>query len=468
MTGETGEPDLTKGRWTLVLTATASIMVALDLLVVSTALPVMRDDLGVALDRLQWAITGYGLAFAGLLMAGAGLGDRYGRRRVFVVGVGVFTAASAACALAPGVGVLLAARVLQGAGAALVLPLAVALLMSATPEDRRGRTLGMFEGLTGLATIAGPLVGGALAGSVGWRWVFWVNVPIGLALVVLARARLTESRGPDTGLDLAGLVCVTGAGLGLVWGLVRSGTVGWTSVETLVALGLGAAFAVALVLVEQRVRVPMLPLTFFRRRAFAGGIAATVGLYAALYGTVFFAAQFLQSGQGRTPGQAGLLLVPWTATLLLIAPLAGNLTDRIGARPVLVGGLLANAGGLAWLAAVADPSTGYLVLLPAFLLAGIGCSAAIPAAQAALLGSVDESDIGKVSGVNNTVQELAGAVGVAAVVAIFAAVGGYESRESVSAGFTGAMLGCAALCILGALGALALPGRRQQVRTAPG
>ena len=212
----------------------------------------------------------------------------------------------------------------------------------------------------------------------------------------------------------------------------------------------------------------MLPLAFFRRRAFAGAISATIGLYAALYGAVFFIAQFLQSGQGRTAEEAGLLLVPWTAALLIIAPLAGGLSNRIGARPLLVLGLLANAGGLAWVGSVAAPDTAYLVLLPAFLLAGVGCSAAIPAAQTALIGSVDETDLGKVSAVNNTVQELAGALGVAIVVAIFSAVGGYASPESVSAGFRGAMLGCAGLCLAGAFGALGLsgPGRTTQSASA--
>jgi EmrB/QacA subfamily drug resistance transporter len=450
------------GRWTLVLTATASFMVALDLLVVSTALPVMRADLDVSLELLQWAVTGYGLSFAALLMTGAALGDRYGRRRVFLVGTAVFTAASVICALAPNAAVLIAARVLQGAGAALVVPLAVALLMSATAATERGRILGWFEGLTGLATISGPVVGGALAGSLGWPWVFWVNVPIGLALLLLAPRRLSESHGPDTALDVAGMILVTGAAFGLVWALVRVNTVGWMSVETLGSLVVGTGLGIGFVVAERRSPSPMLPLELFRRRTFSGSIGATFGLFAALYGTVFFAAQFLQAGQGYTAGEAGIRLVPWTATLLLVAPIAGNLCDRVGARPVLAVGLLASTGGLAWLATVARPDTAYLELLPAFLLTGVGCSAAIPAAQAALIGSVDEADIGKVSGVNNTVQELAGAIGVAVAVAFFAARGGYETAQAVSDGFQAATVGGAALTGAGFVAALVIPRRAAQ------
>lgn len=453
-------------RWTLALTATASFMVALDLLVVSTALPVMQADLDVSVDVLQWAVTGYGLSFAGLLMTGAALGDRYGRRRVFLIGTVVFTAASVLCALAPSAPLLIAARVVQGAGAALILPLAVALLMAATDASERGRMLGRFEGLTGLATIAGPAAGGVLAGALGWPAVFWVNVPIGVALLILGARRLVESQGPDTTLDVPGMIVVTGSAFAVVWALVRGNTVGWASVETLGSLVIGVGLGVAFVLVERRSSAPMVPLSLFRRRAFSGSIGATVGLFAALYGTVFFAAQFFQSGQGLSAAEAGIRLAPWTATLLVIAPLAGSLSDRVGARLVLLSGLLASAGGLVWLALVAGPDTGYLSLLPAFLLAGVGTSAAIPAAQAALIGAVDEADVGKASGVNNTVQELAGAVGVAAVVALFTALGGYGSGTEVSAGFRAAILGCAGFTLVGALAALAIP-RSRSGRQAP-
>ena len=444
-------------RWTLALTATASVMVALDLLIVSTALPVIRADLDVPLELLQWAVTGYGLSFAGLLMTGSALGDRHGRRRVFLIGTLVFTTASALCALAPSAPLLIAARVVQGAGAALILPLAMALLMTATEADARGRMLGRFEGLTGLATISGPVLGGVLADRFGWPSIFWVNVPIGLGLLFLGRRRLAESRGPDAGLDVKGVILVTGSAFGIVLALVHGNSVGWTSTQTvgplLVGLGLGLAFIVA----ERRTASPLIPLTLFRRRAFSASMIATVGLFAALYGTVFFAAQFLQSGQGLSAAQTGIRLVPWTATLLVVAPVAGSLCDRVGARPVLVGALLGSTGGLVWLATVAGPDTGYLTLLPPLLLTGIGTSAAIPAAQTALIRSVDESDIGKASGVNNTVQELAGAVGVAAAVAVFNSFGGYESPRTVSDGFRAAILACAVLTLTGMVAALVIP-----------
>ncbi len=382
-------------RWVLGLTSIASFMVALDLLVVSTALPTIRLDLQASIEQAQWTVTAYGLSFAGLLMTGAALGDRFGRRRVFMIGLAVFAAASAGCALSPTIGWLIAARTVQGAGAALVMPLAVALLSASFPSEGRGRALGIFEGITGLATIAGPPVGGMLAELVGWESIFWVNVPIAVLVIALVRHRVEEGHGSDAALDIRGLVLVTGGALGLVWGLVRGNEAGWTGPQVLVALAGGAALLLGFVAWQRRAVAPMLPLALFRSRGFSAGIVASLLLFAALYGSVFFLAQFLQTGLGYSPLEAGLRLMPWTATLFVVAPLAGGLADQVGNRPVLAGGLALNAAGLAWIASIAAPELPYSNLVLPLVVTGIGASMALPAVQSAVLGGVPAAAVGK-------------------------------------------------------------------------
>lgn len=448
-------------RWALVLASVASVMVALDLLIVSTAMTTIRADLGASVVALQWTVTGYGLSFAAALMAGAALGDRFGRKRMLVLGLGLFVAASAACALAGGIGVLIAARIVQGLGAALVIPVALALVSTAYPAEIRGKAIGTLEGITGLATIAGPIVGGGIAGGIAWQWIFWVNVPIGLLTIVLALSQLDESFGRRTALDTRGVILISGAALGIIWALVRGNTAGWVSSEVLGALALGVLLASLFVASQLRVREPMFPMRFFRSRGFSGALTASSLLFAALYGSVFFMAQFMQTGLGYEPLKAGLLLVPWTATLLVVAPLAGALGDRIGERPVIVGGLAINALGLALVALIAGPDLAYGNLLAALIVTGIGASAAIPVVQSALIGTVAETEVGQASGINNTTQELGGAFGVAIVVAAFTAAGGYASAQAFSDGFAAAIGACAALALAGAVVATVLPARKQ-------
>src|SRR4051794_21179592 len=282
----------TKRRWILALTSIASLMVALDALVVTTALSTIRIDLGASIEELEWTVNAYSLSFAVLLMTGAVLGDRFGRRRVFMTGLALFTGASAACALAPGVNWLIAARTLQGAGAALVMPLAMALLSAAYPPPDRPKALGLFAGLTGLAVIAGPVVGGAVTQGLAWEWIFWLNVPIGLAVIPLVLRRVPESRGGGGDVGAGGVVLVAGAALGLVWGLIRSDAAGWGSVEVTGTLAAGVACVLAFVAWERVAARPMVPLELFRLRGFAAGNLAGVFMYAPLYGALFFAAQY--------------------------------------------------------------------------------------------------------------------------------------------------------------------------------
>jgi EmrB/QacA subfamily drug resistance transporter len=392
----------------LALTGIGSLMAALDTLVVSTALSTIRVDLGASVEQLEWTVNAYNLSFAVLLITGAAIGDRYGRRNLYATGLGLFTAASAACALAPDVGWLIGARAAQGAGAALVMPLGLALLSAAFPPERRGTAIGIFSAITGLSVASGPLVGGAVVEGIDWEWIFWLNVPIGLIAVPLVLTRMKESFGPDTGLDLRGLALVSGAGLGIVWGLVRANQAGWGSLEVVGSLAVGALLVAAFVAWELRARAPMLPMSLFRSRAFSAGNAAIFFTFASLFGAVFFFAQLLQTGLGYGALDAGLRLMPWTATFITVAPVAGAMADRFGERPLMVAGLLLQALGMGWIAMNADPGLTYAGFVLPAIVAGVGVSMAIPSAQNSVVGSVALDAIGKAAGANSMMRELGG------------------------------------------------------------
>src|SRR3954451_17322384 len=400
-----------KQRWILILAALAAFMTALDTLVVTTALSTIRDDLGASVAQLEWTVNAYNLSFAVLLMTAAALGDRFGRRRMFASGIGLFGLASAACALAPSVGALIAARAVQGAGAALVTTLALALVGAAFPPERRGAALGIFFAVNGLAVAGGPLVGGAVTEGIAWQWIFWLNVPIGLVLMPLAFARIPESRGPDSAVDLRGLALVSGGVLGVVWGLVRGNPAGWGSAEVVGSVAAGVGLLVAFVAWELRARAPMLPMRFFRSRAFSAGNAAIFCAFGSLFGAVFFMSQFLQAGLGYGPLDAGLRLLPWTATLFFVAPVAGKFVDRFGERPFLVMGPLLQAAGMAWIALIANAGMDYAQMIAPLIVAGVGISMTFPAAQNSVVGSVPPEAIGKASGTSTTMRQLGGVVG---------------------------------------------------------
>jgi EmrB/QacA subfamily drug resistance transporter len=446
--------------WVLALTGVGSLMAALDTLVVSTALSTIRLHLHASVEQLEWTVNAYNLSFAVLLITAAALGDRFGRRGLYATGLVLFSAASAACALAPSVGWLIAARAVQGAGAALIVPLGLALLSEAFPAERRGAAIGIFSAITGLAVASGPLVGGAIVQGISWQWIFWVNVPIGLLAAPLVLIRMRESRGPRTSLDIRGLALVTLAALGIVWGLVRGNQVGWDSAEVIASLAIGVLLIAGFIGWELRVREPMLPMRFFRSRAFSAGNAAIFFTFASLFGTVFFYAQLLQTGLGYGPLGAGLRLLPYTAMFMVVAPVAGAMADRIGERPLLAGGLTLQAAGMAWLALIAKPDLAYTQLLAPFIIAGVGVSMAIPAAQNSVVGSVASEAIGKAAGVNSMMRELGGVFGIAVAVAVFAAAGSYASAQAFTNGFAPATAVSAGFALVGALSALLLPSRR--------
>jgi EmrB/QacA subfamily drug resistance transporter len=447
--------------WVIALTGIGSLMAALDTLVVSTALNTIRLDLGASVEQLEWTVNAYNLSFAVLLIPAAALGDRYGRRRLYAAGLVLFTAASAACAVAPSVGWLIGARAVQGFGAALLLTLALALLSAAFPPERRGAAIGIFSAITGISVASGPLVGGAVVEGIDWEWIFWLNVPIGLLAAPLVLTRMRESFGSDTGLDIGGLALVTGGAFGIVWGLVRGNAAGWDSLEVVGTLAAGVLLVAAFIPWELRAREPMLPMGFFRSRAFSGGNAAIFFTFASLFTGVFFFAQLLQTVLGYGPLDAGLRLLPWTATFITVAPIVGNLVDRIGERPFMVGGLLLQAAGLAWIAVIAEPDMAYGELVAPLIVAGVGVSMAIPSGQNSVLGSVALEAVGKAAGANSMMRELGGVFGIAVAVAVFAGAGGYVSAAAFTDGFAAAIGVAAALSFAGAVAGLALPGRRE-------
>jgi EmrB/QacA subfamily drug resistance transporter len=455
-------------RWALAIASVGSFVVVLDLLVVATALTSIRRDLGATVEQLEWTLNAYTLTFAVLMMTAAGLGDRFGRRRGYAAGFALFALASAACALAPDIGWLIAARAVQGVGAAAVMPLALALLNSAFPPERRGWAVGIFGGVTGLGALLGPVVGGLVTQGLSWQWIFWLNVPIAAVTIVLVLARTQEAYGPAARLDLRGVLLVSGAVLGVAWALMRGNPAGWASAEVLAALAAGLLLAVAFVAWEMRAPAPMLPMRLFASRAFSAGSIGIFTLNASISGAIFMVAQFLQTVLGQGPLDAGLQMLPWGVAPFLLTPFAGALIDRVGARPLAVTGLACAAVGLSWIALLSGPATPYLPLVAPLVLIGIGMALSMPALTKSVVSAVAPADIGKASGSFSTVRQLGGAFGVAAVVAVFAATGSYSSPVTFSAGFVAATATTAVLALAGAVASLALPARTVAPLVDPG
>ena len=460
----------------LALTAVSFFMVSLDALVVVTALPAIHHSVGGSIGTLEWAVNAYALTFAAGIITAAALGERLGRRRVYVAGLALFTLASAACAVAPNSGLLIAARAVQGLGSAAVTPLALTILASVFPAERRGAAVGIFGGISGLAVAGGPLVGGAVTQGLDWHWIFWINVPIGVlavagSLLFLpagrtahatgAATRAGSSAGAAAPLDLPGAVLAVAGSALVAWGLVRVGESGWGDGLALAGLLGGLAVLACFVAWERRAAAPMLPLRLFGSRTFTAASIAAFMSFGAIMAAAFLTAQYFQLGLGYSPLGAGLRLLPWTATPMLVAPVAGALADRIGTRPLLVTGLALQAGGLAWVAALATAGpAGYGRYVLPFVIAGVGISMAIPTVPTAALGAVPPGDVGRASGVSNTMQRFGGAFGIALASAIFAAQGHLGSAASFTAGYRPAMLGAVALSAAGSVASLAIARRR--------
>jgi EmrB/QacA subfamily drug resistance transporter len=453
----------TRVIWTFAISSIALFMAALDNLVVTTALPVIRASFQANLAELEWIVNAYTLTFAVLLLTGAALGDRFGRKRVFILGIAVFTIGSAMAALSSDVTQLIVARAIQGLGGAIITPLSLTILSAAVPRERRAVALGAWGGIAGLAIAIGPVVGGAIAEGLEWQWIFWLNVPIGILMIPMAAARLTETRGPSRRLDLPGLGLVSGGLLAVVWGLVRANEQGWTSTEILSSFGIGAVLLAIFVAWEARSAEPMLPLRLFGSRTFTAANIVSLLMSFGMFGSIFLLAQFFQVVQHYSPLQAGLRTLPWTIMPVFVAPIAGLLSARTGTRPLLVLGMSLMSIALAWMAAVSSPTVDYLTLVPAFIVAGAGMGLFFAPIANVILSAVRPEEEGKASGANNAIRELGGVFGVAVLASVFAANGSYASGQAFVDGLIPAMRVGAVVVAFGAVAALALAGRQRRV-----
>jgi EmrB/QacA subfamily drug resistance transporter len=459
---ETSNPTRTYGpRWTYAVAAVASFMVSLDNLVVTTALPQIRLHLHSGVQGLEWIVNAYTLTFAVLLLTGAALGDRFGRRRMLSLGLGIFTLASMAAALAPSIGILITARAVQGVGGAIILPLTLTILSNATPAERRGAVLGIYGAIGGLAVAFGPLVGGAITEWASWQWIFWLNVPIGLAVLMIV-GRVQESWGPGGRLDMPGLALGSIGLFGIVYALVSTDSHAWTSPDVVLPLMAGLVLTLLFVGHERRTANPMLPLRLFRVRTFSAANVASLLFSFGMFGSIFLLAQFLQTVQHLSPLGAGLRILPWTAMPMLVAPIAGPVSDRIGGRPLMVAGLTLQAVGLAWLAVVLSPTVAFATLVAPFVLCGVGMSLFFVPVSNMVLGSVRASEEGVASGTNNAVRELGGVIGIAVLASVFASRGSYASGAAFVAGTRPAILIGAVVVAGGAVAASLTGGRRRQ------
>ena len=457
-------PDRSRSRavWAVAITGMALFMASLDNLVVSTALPVIRIHLHAGLSGLEWTVNAYTLTFAVLLLSAAAMGERFGRRRIFVMGIALFTAASAAAALAPNIDLLIMARALQGAGGAMIMPLSLTLLSAAVPPARRNAALGIWGAIGGTAVAVGPLVGGAVTTGWSWQYIFWLNVPVGAVLVPLAWWKLSESRGASTRLDLAGVAMVSAGLFGVVLGLVQGNSAGWTSHTVLASFVAGGAALAAFVWWELRSDHPMLDIRLFRHRGFTAVNVTALLFSFGMFGAIFFLVQFLQVVQGLSPLAAGVRILPWTAMPMLLAPVVGKLAERWGGKPLVVTGLTLQAVGLTWLASLTTTTTPYADLVAPFVVCGIGMTLFFVPLASLVLGAVPRSLEGVASGANAAFRELGGVLGIAVLGAVFSTHGGYRSGQDYVDGMTAAVYVGGAVVALGALTALAVPGLRRQ------
>ena len=445
---------------TLAIVSIALFMVTLDNLVVTNALVSIREDLGASLEQLEWTVNAYTLSYAVFLLTAAALGDRFGRRRVFAIGIGVFTLSSAAAAIAPSTDALIAARAFQGLGGAVITPLSLTLLSEAFAVEKRGLALGIWSGVSGLGVALGPVVGGAVVDGFSWHWIFWLNVPIGIALVPAVVGLLRESRGPNATLDLPGVALASTGLLGLVFGIVRAQALGWTSTPVIASIATGVVLLAAFAAWESHTRTPMLPIAFFRNRAFAATNGVSLAMFFGSFGAIFLLAQFFQVAQGYSPLEAGLRTLPWTAMPIFVAPVAGILSDRIGSRPLMATGLALQAAGLAWIALVTEPRTAYGMFVPGFVMAGSGMAMVFAPAANAVLGSVRPDQAGQASGATNTIREIGGVLGVAVLATVFTGAGSFTTPQAYVDGLIPAVWVGVAVLAAGALVALLVPGRQ--------
>ncbi|RPE78787.1 MULTISPECIES: DHA2 family efflux MFS transporter permease subunit [unclassified Frondihabitans] len=430
----------------LVAASLPMFMATLDNLVVTSALPAIHEKLGSSVESLQWITNAYTLSFAALMLLAVSLGDRFGRRHLFVGGIVVFTVASALAALSTSSEMLIAWRALEGAGAAAVMPLSLTLLVGSVSDKARPVAIGIWSGVSGLGVALGPLIGGAVVESWSWESIFWLNVPIGIIAVPLALYALPNTLGERVRADVVG-VLLAGAGiLGVVYGVVRGNDAGWSSTEVLAALIAGAALLIAFVVWESRVEAPLLPLRLFRDRSFTFANLVAMTFSFGAFGAVFILIQFLQVVQGKSPLEAGIATMPWTLAPMVVAPLTGIIAPRVGTRLLIVVGLLFLSAGLFEIGLTMNADVAYLTLLPGFVLAGIGMGLVFAPISTAVLVNMAPADHAKATGTNSTLREIGVALGIAVLTAVFVGAGGELTPTGyVSAAVPAVLVGASVL-----------------------
>lgn len=452
--------------WLAIIAASLPLFMAtLDNLVVTNALPVIHEKIGASVEQLQWVINAYSLSFATFMLLAVGLGDRFGRRRIFLIGLTIFTLASAGAAMSTDPSQLIAFRALQGLGSAAIMPLSLTLLAGSVSTALRPLAIGIWGGVSGLGVALGPLIGGAVVEGWNWESIFWINVPIGIISIPLVLLALPNSYGARVKADIVGLL-LSGVGLlGLVFGIVRGNDAGWSSAEVLAPLVGGAVLLVAFIVWESRSSHSLLPLRLFRDRSFT--VANIVGFTFSfgIFGSVFILIQFLQVVQGHSPLQAGVLTMPWTLAPMFVAPLAGLLAPRLGTRTLMITGLSLLTAAMFWLAATLAADEPYAVMVPGFVAAGIGMGLVFAPMSTAVLANMHQDDHAKASGVNATLREVGVALGVAVMTAVFTGAGGQLTPTGyVDAAIPAVYVGAAVL-IIAVVAAFWLPtlGRARQL-----
>ncbi len=451
----------------LAATGIPMFMATLDNLVMTNALPVIHEELGATVEELQWFVNAYTLVFASLILFAVGLGDRIGRRTMFMAGIVVFTAASVLAALSTDPAQLIAARALQGIGGAGIMPLSLALLAGSVEARLRPLAIGIWGGIAGLGVAAGPLIGGAVVEGWSWQAIFWINVPVGILVLPLVFFALPNTLGARLRLDVPGVLLAGLGVLGLVYGIVRGNDAGWGSLEVVGSLAVGAALVAAFLIWETRTATPLLPLRLFRDRSFSIANVVGFGFSFGMFGAVFILIQFLQVVQGYSPLEAALLTTPWTMAPMVAAPLAGFVSGRVGTRTLIITGLLLQGAGLTWLALTLSADVAYTTMLPAFIAAGIGMGFVFAPVSTAVLANTREDDTAKASGTNSTVREIGVALGIAVLTAVFTGAGGeLTPTDYVDAAVPAVAVGAAVVLATAAI-AFLLPAGRSSRRAEP-
>ncbi|QYF74090.1 MFS transporter [Cryobacterium sp. PAMC25264] len=448
--------------WLAVLAASLPMFMAtLDNLVVTSALPVINADLSATIEELQWVVNAYSLSFATFMLMAVAIGDRFGRRTVFLAGIAVFTAASALCAVSVEPWLLITARALQGVGAAALMPLSLTLLVGSVADRFRPAAIGIWGGIAGLGVALGPLIGGAVVEGWNWQSIFWLNVPLGLLSVPLVLAALPNTFGARLRADIVGLVLAGTGVFGIVYGIVRGNEAGWSSTEVLTALIGGSALLLAFVWWEERASAPLLPLRLFGDRSFAVANLVGITFSFGIFGSIFVLIQFLQIVQGHSPLEAGVMTMPWTLAPMVVAPLTGLLSPRTGTRLPIVLGLAFLAAAMFWLASTMSTDVAYGELVGPFILAGLGMGLVFAPSSTAVLANMAPHDQAKASGTNSTFREIGVALGVAVLTAVFTGNGGELTPNGyVDAAIPAVMVGAGVLAVAAVI-ALALPSGRR-------